>query len=131
MTKTQYRNYIASEAWQNRRRTFLLEYDECRECGIPRWLAVMVYDQDLNVDHLNYQRVGCELDSDLQSLCKRCHEVKHFGRSELHRPVKPGCDHCKAANWCVFGGLCEECFEVDIWQRYCTAGWRGMLLAIV
>ena len=42
-----------------------------------------LYDQDLHVHHRNYQRVGAELDSDLRSLCRRCHEIETFGESSL------------------------------------------------
>lgn len=33
----------------------------------------------LEVHHLNYERLGAELDEDLELLCKRCHTIEHRG----------------------------------------------------
>lgn len=82
-TKTEYREYIASEKWQRRRRDFLTENKFCEQCDCPRWLAVAMYDQDLHVHHVSYARVGSEEDGDLKPLCRRCHELETFGKTEL------------------------------------------------
>ena len=50
-------------------------------------MSVIAYDQDLHVHHKNYQNIGAELDSDLEVLCRRCHEVETFGESALQYPV--------------------------------------------
>src|SRR5580704_18493233 len=84
MTKTEYREYIASEGWQQRRKLFIEHHYLCNRCGLHRSLAVIAYDQDIHVHHKNYQRLGAELDSDLESLCRRCHEIESFGHSNLH-----------------------------------------------
>ena len=116
-TKTEYREYIASEPWQKRRKEFLLAYPRCNRCDIPRWLAVVAYDQDLHVHHRNYARVGQEIDDDLEPLCKRCHELETFGHSYLHVPRSEPCCIClQEFSWVrVDGeamhqpGLCSEC----------------------
>lgn len=82
-TKSEYRKYIASEAWMQRRKVFLSAHPECERCGVSREMAARVYDQDLHVHHRNYQRVGAELDSDMEALCRRCHEIETFGKSKL------------------------------------------------
>ena len=35
--------------------------------------------ENLNVHHLTYARVGCEKLSDLEVLCRGCHENEHEG----------------------------------------------------
>src|ERR1700733_324678 len=85
MTKTKYREYIASGVWQRRRKLFIEHHYLCSRCGLHRALAVIAYDQDIHVHHINYQRIGAELDSDLESLCRRCHEIETFGHSSLHQ----------------------------------------------
>ena len=49
MTRTEYKTYIASDSWKRRRKQFLHPYSWCRNCSMPRWLARVVYDQDLSV----------------------------------------------------------------------------------
>lgn len=82
-TRTSYRQYVASEAWLQRRKLFLMSRPNCERCGISKEQALEAYDQSLHVHHRNYQRVGCELDSDLEALCRRCHEIETFGKSSL------------------------------------------------
>lgn len=115
MTKTEYREYIAGEAWRKRRAEFLKEVNYCERCEAPRKLVVLVYDQDLHVHHRSYARVGNERPDDLEALCRRCHEIETFGRSEL-RKIEPytHCFHCKKAVWdyaCDHGieALCADC----------------------
>src|SRR5271168_5540841 len=83
-TKSEYREYISSEEWQKRRKLFLVLHSVCNRCNLHRQLAIIAYDQDLNVHHRNYSRVGAELDTDLEALCRRCHELETFGTSKLH-----------------------------------------------
>lgn len=115
MTKTEYREYIAGEAWRRRRRDFLAQVNYCERCDAPRKLVVLVYDQDLHLHHRSYARVGNERPEDLEALCRRCHEIETFGRSEL-RKIEPysHCQHCKEPVWdfaCDHGieELCARC----------------------
>jgi hypothetical protein len=75
--------YIASETWRIRRADYLAKFPYCADCGIPRRMSIVVYGEDLHVHHISYARIGEELDSDLQSLCKRDHQIKSFGVSSL------------------------------------------------
>ncbi len=81
MTRTDHKNYIASEWWLQRRKLFLEAHRECNRCGIEREAARELYDQDLNVHHRNYQNKGAEKDEDLEALCRRCHEIESKGKS--------------------------------------------------
>lgn len=108
-TKTEYREYIASEKWQERRRLYLKNIGYCENCLLLRWLAVVAYDQDLHVHHRSYVRVGDELDVDLQALCRRCHEIKTFSSSTLHEPQPYSCTHCGSLTFNAFDDVCEQC----------------------
>lgn len=103
-TRSQHKAYIQSEKWQLRRRDFLADHDRCSGCGINREFSRKIYDQDLHVHHKNYQRVGCELDEDLEPLCRRCHEVRTFGKSDL--PPAKKCEWCDVF---VTGNICDSC----------------------
>lgn len=93
-TKTEYREYLSSEHWRERRKEFLDAFPNCNQCDLPRWLAIIAYDQDLHVHHKSYARVGEEIDDDLEPLCRRCHEIKTFGNSSLHKVRKTRCSVC-------------------------------------
>jgi hypothetical protein len=115
-TKTEYRDYIASEGWQQRRKAFLDQrtYEQCgilhcSRCRVPRWLAAIAYDQDVHVHHKNYQHLGHERAEDLEVLCRRCHEIETFGRSEL-RPIRAFiCAGCGCEHFDPHGPKCESC----------------------
>jgi hypothetical protein len=110
MTMTEYREYIASAGWQERRRQYLLRSGTgCFRCEMPRWLVGIVYDQDLHVHHLSYANVGNEKDFDLESLCRRCHEIETFGRSELSEPRSATCELCGARHWNPYSDFCAVC----------------------
>jgi hypothetical protein len=83
MLRSEYVAYLGSEAWRLRRKQYLADHPECARCGLLRAAARYVYDQDLNVHHRAYGRLGAELDSDLEGLCRRCHEIEEFGSSKL------------------------------------------------
>jgi hypothetical protein len=108
-TRSEYREYIASPEWQARRKEFLYFYPACNRCGLPRWLAIIAYDQDLHVHHRSYARIGCELESDLEPLCRRCHEIETFGKSTLHEVRKHQCVHCGDDTWDSERRACDFC----------------------
>jgi hypothetical protein len=111
MTKTEYREYIASEGWRSRRKELLRRRPWCERCFIARSIATRkgAYDQDLHVHHKNYLRVGSELDTDLEVLCARCHEIETFGSSAMGGVPDPefskgenGAERCRACQlWAV------------------------------
>jgi hypothetical protein len=116
-TKTEYREYIASAEWQQRRKQFLVSHDRCAKCSMPRWLAAIAYDQDLHVHHLTYANVGREPDVDLQPLCRRCHDLETFGRSELTAPKSAKCKMCFEPHFDPYSDLCVRC-EVPTVPEY-------------
>ena len=113
MKKSEYAQYIASPEWQERRKEALSSSNNrCARCELPRWLAAIVYDQDLHVHHLHYKNVGNEAPDDLQVLCRRCHEIETFGRSELKELQTATCEMCKKKHWDRYSDSCETCRRV-------------------
>jgi hypothetical protein len=113
-TKSEYRAYINSPDWRQRRNKFLDRSNGfCQSCKISRWLAVLLYDQDFHVHHKSYENVGREKHQDLEALCKRCHEIQTFGKSEFHLPFSVRCKKCKQwPSFDYFDRLCEGCSAV-------------------
>jgi hypothetical protein len=112
MTKNEYQEYIASADWQERRSDFLKTNNICVRCEMPRWLAEIAYDQDLNVHHKSYESLGDEDWDHLESLCRRCHEIHKFGRSELREPKSAICENCKGKHWNPYSNFCVVCDTV-------------------
>lgn len=111
MTKTEYREYISSPQWKERRKEFLAVFGtHCANCNLPRLLAIVAYDQDLHVHHVSYARIGQETEDDLKALCKRCHEIETFGVSRLHQPPSVPCQDCGNKTFNVIELICDDCF---------------------
>ena len=49
----------------------------CEGCGIV--------GMQMDLHHKTYERLGCELDSDVMLLCKRCHYIQDLKREEEGR----------------------------------------------
>lgn len=119
MTKTEYAEYLQSPEWQEtRKQAFATHGEQCALCEMPRWLAEIAYDQDLHVHHLSYARKGNEAMEDLQILCRRCHDVETFGRSELRAPKKAKCQACGHTHWDPREAFCEICLAVFISEDF-------------
>ena len=74
----QYREYLRSQVWRQRRLAKLEAANwRCEYCGEA---------DRLSVHHLTYERLGCEYSSDLIVLCTPCHWVA----DEMRR--NPSCD---------------------------------------
>lgn len=128
MTKSEYRHYINGPHWKDRRIKFIDTDPNCARCHMSRNVAVIAYDQDLNVHHRSYANLGCERDEDLESLCRRCHEIETFGTSELHKVATRPCVECCDLVWGMYSldGHCISCeqhFYADFRQyrerRFC------------
>lgn len=78
-----YTDYLKTDEWQEKRRAALLNAGyRCELCHERK---------PLDVHHLTYDRRGYERPSDLQALCRDCHEAEHFrARSEMGT-----CETCK------------------------------------
>ena len=81
--KARYDKFMASDEWAHLRKIKLEFADyECEKCGAAG---------PLDVHHLTYERFGGdELLTDLQVLCRECHETVHgrkFGTSEPERSM--------------------------------------------
>lgn len=111
--KADYQKYLQSAYWQQRRQIAIKNAgDTCEKCDIPRWLSQIAYQQDLNVHHLNYQNLGHEEDVDLEVLCRRCHDIETFGRSDFRAPKKATCEFCMEEHWDVYSPHCDVCLAL-------------------
>jgi hypothetical protein len=113
-TSSSHQAYLNSDRWKNLR-IYALDWSRycCEECSMPRWLAKIAYDQDLNVHHESYANVGTDEEIfDLVVLCRRCHEVETFGRSDLRDPKSAICDLCKTKHWNPWSDKCETCKRI-------------------
>lgn len=73
-----YNDYLLSDIWKEKRRKIIKLYNnECYICG---------NQNNLQVHHLTYERLGAELEDDLVCLCADCHsrihEIKDFISAE-------------------------------------------------
>jgi 5-methylcytosine-specific restriction endonuclease McrA len=70
-TTAEYRQYLLSPEWDDRRRTALRRAGyRCEKCGKAK---------PLQVHHLTYERIFNEPQADLQALCFSCHRWIHAG----------------------------------------------------
>jgi hypothetical protein len=68
-----YAEYLQTAEWRGRRdERIRLASFRCERCQAKR---------DLQVHHVRYERLGAELDTDLEVLCRTCHEGHHFDES--------------------------------------------------
>lgn len=71
---TRYADYLRSFEWRKTRNRALKRAGySCQRCSARR---------DLQVHHLTYERLGREWDSDLEVVCRECHEGEHV--QEMH-----------------------------------------------
>lgn len=112
MTKSEYQTYLGSEHWLNFRKRILTDRNRCERCYLPRWLAELLYDQDLHLHHRNYASRGHETDEDVEVLCRRCHEIETFNRSDLPAPRKVTCAACGCQHYDPHNSLCHTCETV-------------------
>jgi 5-methylcytosine-specific restriction endonuclease McrA len=68
MDKDSYEKYVKTDCWSLRRQAYLKRHSICEGCGQVK---------DLQVHHLTYERLGCELDGDLFAVCENCHRTFH------------------------------------------------------
>lgn len=114
MTKTEYAEYLASDYWKELRRGWLEIASSCERCSMPRYLANICYDQDLHLHHKNYRNLGREECDDLEVLCRRCHEIETFGRSQLKEYRSINCSFCDKPHWDLYHleSLCPGCADL-------------------
>lgn len=109
-TKTEHAEYLKTARWQELRKEFLDQHVICERCEMPRWLAAIAYDQDFHAHHKSYAHKGTpeEMD-DLEALCRRCHDIETFGRSDLREPKRARCEVCWGLHWDPRSNLCQIC----------------------
>lgn len=79
MNKEEYQEYLKSDWWQKRRlaRGWLSNWtcDRCNINGIQ-----------MHIHHLSYDRIGAELDEDLECICWICHAKEH-NKIPVYKPI--------------------------------------------
>ena len=79
-SKIDHHEYLKTEAWQERRfNTFKRDGFQCVCCGAAK---------NLEAHHITYKNLGAELQSDLVTLCRKCHEDIHSGDLEPTKEMK-------------------------------------------
>jgi len=74
-----YEKYLLTARWRStRNRALKLAGYSCSRCQVTR---------DLQVHHLSYERLGDELDTDLEVLCRGCHLGHHVNEIETNLGV--------------------------------------------
>lgn len=68
-TKRDKKLYMKSSSWKQKRERIL--YRDCYMC-----VSCLSSDQ-LEIHHKTYKRLGNEKDSDLVTLCRKCHQRQH------------------------------------------------------
>lgn len=67
--KEKYQHYLNSEKWRKFRLQVLKKDDfKCVRCGS---------EYNLQIHHIDYQRIGKEKIQDCVTLCRNCHEIIH------------------------------------------------------
>lgn len=83
MNRAEYRDYLRSEEWQQRRLKVLEAAGfRCQTCNAPAQKMM------LDVHHRTYERVGKEESGDLVALCRKCHQVIHRAVG-IHGEMEP------------------------------------------
>lgn len=127
-TKESHAKYLQSDHWQETRKWRIEEgTGACERCEMPRWLAEVIYKQELHVHHLHYRTKGHEAGEDLEVLCRRCHEIETFGRSEFKLPKTAKCDVCRCVHWNYRSDLCDTCKNILSLSSF-PMYWRVRLL---
>lgn len=70
-----YKDYLKTDHWKDvRRRLFQARGRKCEKCKRGKSVSLQI-----DVHHLTYERRGQELLTDLQVLCRDCHNREHAG----------------------------------------------------
>lgn len=69
-TADTYSRYLRTTHWRVTRDRIRLTRVKCERCQ---------EEAHLHVHHKTYERIGRELDSDLELLCRKCHRIAHSG----------------------------------------------------
>lgn len=85
MSRVNYHEYIASDAWRKRRAAYFKNRRKrCRACHARK---------QIHLHHATYERLGAELDQDLVPLCAGCHKRVHAHHKEVGGSLMDATDH--------------------------------------
>ncbi len=72
---TRYRRALNSHYWRDLRARLIAEREVCEVCGSAEVDGRP--ETVLQLHHLTYERLGRELDADVQVICWRCHRFQY------------------------------------------------------
>ena len=82
--REQYNEVIGSRRWKRLRERFLKKHDnKCNRCGWQK--TKFDKSRTLELHHNTYERLGCELDTDLELVCSACHVKADRERAKRSR----------------------------------------------
>jgi ribosomal protein L37E len=61
------------------------------------------------VHHKTYKNLGKEALEDLEVLCRRCHDLETFGRTDLREMPTAICESCARRHWNLYSIVCAQC----------------------
>lgn len=77
MDKATYEKYLKIDCWDTRRKEYIRVHGtQCELCGAQEAMTEGRFSP-VQIHHLTYERLGCELDDDLVCACNRCHRTMH------------------------------------------------------
>lgn len=94
MNVEQYKLYLNSPQWRDRKNKCLVDYDyRCHVCGCTSWR------REMNVHHLHYLNVGNEHPEDIVPLCIKHHVMIHEMEGYGEKYLKILQELCNEDNW--------------------------------
>lgn len=73
--RAKYEGYLSSRKWKRKKNKKLADADyKCQRCNYGEY---DFQDMPLDIHHITYERFGNEQMSDLEVLCRSCHEKQH------------------------------------------------------
>lgn len=107
-----YDEYLKSKHWKNLRTRLIGNNQICAICK--------QHKSAIQLHHLNYDRLGHELDSDLAVLCPNCHKLVHEAKNQQYKKPKGKKRKGKKKSGKKF---CRNCrsygYDRKLHQHYC------------
>lgn len=105
MNRDEYRQiYLSSTHWRVFRATTLAERKKCEKCGLSDKCSLIFYRSSLDLHHISYDNLGNEKPTDVQVLCRGCHELAEDSKNPDAHPSFSGYPGLVEFN-------CPECDE--------------------
>jgi hypothetical protein len=118
--RERYNAVINSPRWKKLRARFCKEHDnKCQRCKWQK--AEWDKSRKLELHHLTYDRLGAELDTDLELLCSACHVMADRERAIASRQRASDALHeAQFDGWVseVYGEMYVELYEDWMYEKF-------------